>query len=113
MDEKKILEKAKKTRYKHKDWYRGTNKSVYEVIGEMVKSNDFRIDIPRTFYSVPASQLRNMGYGGDLTTSSFIDWLIKNEYYNQLVIRYSGSEGGADKGKLKVQTFLILKKMDR
>ena len=105
---RKILEKAKKTRYKHKDWYRGTNRSVYDIMLELTKTNDFIIDFSR---NLSAYELREMGYAGELNRSSTIQWLIDTEKYDKLLIRFTGSEGGSDKGKLKIQTYLILKNM--
>jgi len=106
MNEARIIQKAKNTKYKHKDWYRGTNRSVYSIMGELANTGDFYLDFPKTY---GVSKLRSIGYNGELKSSAVLKWLIATEKYDKLVIRFGGSERGTDKGILKVQTFIILK----
>jgi len=108
MNKTKILNKAKNTKYKHKDWYRGTNRSVYSVMQDMASTGDFYLDFPKTLNQI--SQLNKLNYRGVHTRPAVFKWLLDTKQYDKLVIRFGGSEGGVDKGKLKIQTFLILKR---
>jgi hypothetical protein len=105
MDEKKILEKAKNTEYRHKHWFKEGGKSVYEAIKHFVECGDFYLDFSsRINY---ASQIK--GYDGLNSRKDVTDWLIEKKRYNKLIIRYAGKEKGTDRGVLKVKTFLALK----
>lgn len=101
-----ILEKAKRTPYKHSAWYKGQKISVYKAIKHYVDTRDFYLDIPRT---LTLTEIRRMGYQGEPDKSAIIQWLKSAEKYDTLRIRFAGSEGGTDKGVLKVKTFIILK----
>lgn len=111
MTKQKILEKAKESEYRHKDWFSEGGKSVYDAIKYYVNSGDFYIDTTIKNYE----QLPKEFYNEWLTTKAeptkrdVREWLIKNKRYDKLVIRYDGKEGGSDKGKLKLQTYFILK----
>lgn len=112
MTKQNILEKAKRTEYKHKAWFLEGGKSVYDAIKYYVDCGDFYIDttikryeqLPKDFYDEWLSITK-----AEPTKTDVRDWLIKNKRYDKLVIRYSGREGGLDKGKLKLQTYFILK----
>ena len=105
-----ILKKAKKTIYRNNSsgWYLdNTTKSVYDVMSEFVRTNDFRLDIlPKYKYQY---QLQAIGYDGLMEREAIIKWFIDNNHFDKLMIRYSGKEGGSDKGYLKIRTFSILK----
>jgi hypothetical protein len=101
----KILEKAKNTEYKHRQWFKEGGKSVYDAIEYFVKSGDFYLDFSsRINY---ASQIK--GYDGVNNRKDITEWLISKKRYNDLIIRYAGKEKGTDRGVLKVKTFLLLK----
>lgn len=101
------IERAKKTTYHHPNWYIGGQKSVYDAIKEMASTNDFVVDVPRTLLR----DYQKTGYDGEKTSTAFVDWLIKNKKYEYLIIRYTGSEGGTDKGALKLKLFLHFKEL--
>lgn len=112
MIKQNILDKAKRTEYKHKAWFSEGGKSVYDAIKYYVDSGDFYIDttikcyeqLPKEFFKEWLTTTKAEPTKRDIT-----DWLIKNKTYDKLVIRYNGNEGGSDKGKLKLQTYFALK----
>ena len=105
-----ILKKAKKTIYRNNSsgWYlNNTTKTVYDVMSEFAKTKDFYLDIlPKYKYQY---QLQEIGYNGIMERKSVTKWFIDNKHFDKLILRYSGSEGGSDKGILKIRTFIILK----
>ena len=100
-----LIKKAKNTIYKNKDWFIGRNKNIFEALSYFVECNDFIIDYKRnlTTYEVSA-----MGYTGVMCHNRVLDWLIENKHYNLLKIVFTGSEGGSDRGILKIKLFLYL-----
>jgi hypothetical protein len=108
MNNDMIIEKAKRTIYKHKHWYIEGNKTVYDAIKEMVETKDFFIDLKPKSYRNPS--LIDLKFAsGWHSLSDVRNFCIENGLYQHLIFRYSGSEGGSDKGNLKIKTFLILK----
>jgi len=108
MNNQQILKKAKQTKYNHTNWYRWENKNVYEAIKYFVDSGDFYIDLKNIINS--PSQIGYKPSSKSITKEKLIKHCIDNfeEQWKNLRIRYAGSEGGSDKGKLKLKTFLIL-----
>ena len=110
MKDSEILKKAKITIYRNNSsgWYlNNTTKTVYDVMSEFVRTNDFRLDIlPKYKWH---HQLQAIGYDGLMEREAIIKWFIDNNHFDKLMIRYSGKEGGSDKGYLKIRTFSILK----
>lgn len=93
------MEKAKNTIYKHPKWFIGGQKTVYEAMKYFAESPDFYLDT--TLKYVPKEIDRTKPY-------NVLGWLIENKKYKDLVIRYAGSEGGTDRGILKIKTYLEL-----
>ncbi len=114
LEKEKILEKSKNTPYSHKNWFKEGGKTVFEAIDYYVNSQDFYLDTTiKQFHELPEgltddwlSEKTNKHIA--IPLDYIISWLIKNNRYDKLVIRYIGKEGGTDRGKLKIQTFLIL-----
>lgn len=105
LTDKQIIEKAKRTEYKHSKFFLEGGKSVYDAMSSFVKSGDFSLTLPRNI--THASQID--GYTGVTEKEAIVQWLIDTKQYNKLVLKYMGKEGGTDRGKLKIQTYLILK----
>lgn len=105
LTDKQIIEKAKNTPYKHRAFFLEGGKSVYDAISYFVKCGDFYVTVPRNIKYT--SQVD--GYNGPADKEAIVKWLIDTKQYDKLIIKYAGREGGTDKGKLKLQTFLILK----
>lgn len=106
MDKEKILNKAKGNIYKHRAWFAKRDKTVYEAMKYLADNPDFYIDLKNTINHI--SQIE--GYNGDTNRDEIINYCIKNfnKHWRKLRIKFRGSEGGTDKGKLKLQTYLIL-----
>ena len=108
LTDKQIIEKAKRTDYKHAKFFTEGGKSVYEAMSSFVKSGDFSLTLPRNITHTNQIQ----GYNGAADKEAIIQWLINTKQYNKLILKYRGKEGGTDRGKLKIQTYLILKGLD-
>jgi hypothetical protein len=91
---------ATKTIYKHKDWYKEGNKTVFEAIKYMQDSGDFYLDI--------LPKYKKTGFKGYKTVSEVLCHFINNKMYKDIIIRYKGREGGSDKGALKIATWIKL-----
>ncbi len=99
--------KAKNTIYKHKNWFVGGSKTIYEAIKYFADCRDFLLDYKRNLNTYDVEKL---GYEGDLTHDRVLNWLIEKGHYNLLKINFCGSEGGTDRGNLKIRLFLYLRK---
>lgn len=97
-----VLEKAKSTPYKHKEWFINSGKTVYEAISYFVDSGEFYLDTPVKYLS------EIEGYQGTSDRREVVKYLIEQKMWKNLVIRYGGRESGTDKGKLKILTFIEL-----
>jgi hypothetical protein len=94
------MKDATKTIYKHKNWFKEGNKTVFEAVQYMVDSGDFYLDILPKYYK--------QGYKEFRTTKEVLAYFIDNKMYGDIIIKYAGREGGSDKGVLKVKTFINL-----
>jgi hypothetical protein len=104
--EEKIIKKAKKTPYKHRNWYLEGEKTVYEAVKFFAESNDFFIGLKRTIKHI--NQIE--GYEGKPDRKKIIAYCIENldKHWDKLRIKFRGSEGGTDRGKLKLQTYFAI-----
>lgn len=100
----KILNTAKETAYKHKDWFK-EGRSVYDAVSYFVDSGMFTLDTTVKYMN----QLPE--YKGKNLKSDIVEYLIEKEDWKHLVIRYEGKEKGTDRGKLKILTFIYLQKL--
>jgi hypothetical protein len=100
----KLIQKARKTFYKHPAWFKEGNKTVFEAIRYMINCGDMGLDTTARY----PSEIPN--YNGMNDRKEVIAYLIENEIWDKLVIRYHGKEGGSDKGKMKILTYLYLLK---
>jgi len=105
-----LIQKAKNTIYKNKDWFIGGDKNIFEAISYFVECNDFIIDYKKNLTTYDVSAL---GYDGYMSHNAVLKWLIENKHYNLLKIVFTGSEGGSDRGILKIKLFLYLKESNR
>ena len=108
IERNKVLSIAQKRVYKHQYWFIGRQKTVFEAIKHFVITGDFILDYPKSF-KFSQWLLYKSGYNGEKLHSLILRWLILNKHYDKLIIRFAGSEGGTDKGILKINTFIILK----
>ena len=99
-----ILKKAKNKTYNHRIWYSGFDKTVYEAIKHFADCKDFYIDLKGSIKYL--SQIE--GYNGLNKRKDIINYCIENfeEHWHKLIINHP--ERGTDRGKLKLQTYLIL-----
>jgi hypothetical protein len=70
----------------------------------MQDTGDFYLDIKPSFMKNPKLD----GFNGNKNVSEVLNWLIDTQQYDNIIIRYAGSEGGSDRGKLKVTTWIEL-----
>jgi len=106
MTKEEIIKKAEERFYKHRNWYREGGKTVYEAVKVFAESNDFFIGLKRTIKHI--SQIE--GYEGKPDRKKIIAYCIENldEHWDKLRIKFRGKEGGTDRGKLKLQTYLAI-----
>ncbi len=98
-----IICKSKTTQYKHKHWFSCGTKSVYDAVRYFVDSNDFSLSIIPKFRKVGAIT------GTDSTNyKEVLQYCIDNRltHWKYLRISSSDSDGGSDKGKLKILTWI-------
>lgn len=100
----KILNKAKNTIYKHNIWFCDGSKTVYEAIKYFVNHSDMKIDLKGSIKHIDDIE----GYNGKPDRSQIIQYCIDNfdDHWDKLIINSTGR--GTDRGKLKLQTYLIL-----
>jgi len=112
MDKYKILKKAKNTAYNHRVFYMGSNKTVYEAMKAFVKDSSFKIDLKRNIRS--PSQIDGFlddNHDNYPLRQDVIDYCIENfeTHWKNLVLVYrTHKDHHTDRGKLKLQTYLIL-----
>lgn len=99
--ERKIIERAKKTKYNHHKWFK-EGRTVYEAMEYFARCPDFVLDVVSSVTSEDVEGVRHRGEA--------VDILVKKGLYSKLVLRYNGRERGTDRGKLKLQTYIILKR---
>lgn len=97
-----LISKAKTTTYKHKDWFVGGEKTVYEAMEYFVDSGMFSLQTTAKYVNdIP-------GYTGSPVQSDIVDYLIEKRMWELLKICYLGKEKGTDRGKLKVLTYIAI-----
>jgi hypothetical protein len=105
----KEINKSKNTIYKNKYWFVGKQKTIYNALKYIAKSNDFYLDFKR---NLSTYEVIKMGYNEEvlfLSRSNVLKWLIKNKYYKFLkIVNY---RGGTDRGILKIKLFLHFRKI--
>jgi len=102
----KIVHLAKATDFENTTWINFKGKSIYEVMKYCYKSRYFTLSYSK---SMTKEKLEKLGYRGNMTNKSVVDFLVEKKMIDKLKIDYSKVfKGNYIKGKLRIQTYLIL-----
>lgn len=107
MSDAQIISKAKLTPFGNDTWINLRDKTVYEAMKYCLKSRSFTLGYTQT---LTIEKLVKMGYKGKNNKQDIIDFLVEKKEIDKLRIEYNQVfQGNYIRGKLRVQTYLILK----
>lgn len=107
MSDAQIIHNAKRTDFSNDTWINLRDKTVYEAMRYCFKSKAFTLGYTK---SLSMAKLTKMGYKGKNNKQEILDFLVGKKEIDKLRIDYNQVfQGNYIKGKLRIQTYLILK----